>query len=359
MSTRPLRIAVIASARYPIREPFAGGLESHTWTLTDGLLRRGHEVALFAAPGSDPQLQVRHLDVHRLPLSAAARSDVSMPPRPFLEEHHAYLTVMMQLMDRACGSYDVVHNNSLHHLPVAMARAMPMPMVTTLHTPPTPWLESAIASGPCPITFVAVSSSTATAWRHLVPVSQVVLNGVDLQAWQVGPGAGPLVWFGRLVREKGPDLAIRAARDAGMPLLLAGPISDERYFDDEIRPMLGDGVDYLGHLPRAELTAVVGRARASLVTPRWDEPYGLVAAESLACGTPVIGFARGGVPEVVDDNCAILVGPDDVSALADAVLRWRSLSRGDARRRAESHCAGARMIDEYEQLYRDLAGVAA
>ncbi len=354
MTAEKLRIALIASARYAITEPFAGGLEAHTWMLADGLRRRGHHVSLFAAPGSDPRLTTHLLEVPYLHVSETATRDASMPAMAWLREHHAYLSLMLDLMCDGARRYDVVHNNSLHHLPVAMARALPVPVVSTLHTPPTPWLESAIASGPCPVAFTAVSAQTAAAWAATVPNAQVVLNGVDLTTWRAGAGGGPLVFFGRLVPEKGPDLAVRAARQAGLPLQLVGPISDRAYFDDQIRPLLGKDIEYLGHLSHRELVSVVGRACATLVTPRWDEPYGLVAAESLACATPVIGFARGGLPEVVDDRCARLVVPDDVDALAAAVSEWPALSRQAARARAVRHCSAQRMIDEYECLYQAL-----
>ena len=107
-----LRVALIASARHPIREPFAGGLEAQTWTLADGLRRRGHEVTLFAGPGSDAALGVAELPVRRIEISEQARGDVSMPTESFLAEHHAYLGLMLDLA--ATTDFDVVHNNSLH-----------------------------------------------------------------------------------------------------------------------------------------------------------------------------------------------------------------------------------------------------
>ncbi|GAB2465097.1 glycosyltransferase family protein [Jatrophihabitans fulvus] len=354
----PLRIALIASARFPIREPFAGGLEAHTWLLARELRRRGHHVAVFAAPDSDPELDVEPLKVGTVELSPAARADVSMPPELWLTEHHAYLDLMLLLM-AGRGRFDVVHNNSLHHLPLSMARALPMPMVTTLHTPPTPWLESALATGPCPSAFVAVSGATARSWQHLVPSATVVANGIDLEAWPPGPGGPDLVWTGRLVREKGPDLAIRAARAAGLRLHLYGPVPDRPWFEREIVPLLDDDITYGGHLPHRELVHVVGRSAAALVTPRWEEPYGLVAAEAMACGTPVAGFRAGGLPEVVGPDAGVLVDREDVAALAAAALRACTLDRDAVRAHVCGHASVARMVDGYEQAYLSALGAPA
>jgi glycosyltransferase involved in cell wall biosynthesis len=347
----PTRIAIIASARFAIREPFAGGLEAHTWNLARALRQRGHEVAVFAGPGCDPALGVREIPAQWPRISQAARADVSMTADAWLEEHHAYLTLMLHLS--RTEQFDVVHNNSLHHLPIAMAAAVATPMVTTLHTPPTPWLESAIQAGPCPVTFVSVSEHTARAWRRSASAT-VIRNGIDLDIWPPGPGGGRPIWFGRLVPEKGADLAIRAARVAGLELDLVGPVADREYFDQHIRPQLGPDIRYLGHLDHAALAARVGAATVTLVTPRWDEPYGLVVAESLACGTPVAGFDRGGVAEVLAPDCGVLVDADDVPGLAEAAVRAAGLSRSRARAHAVSHCSLDRMIDAYESLYARL-----
>jgi glycosyltransferase involved in cell wall biosynthesis len=288
-------------------------------------------------------------------ISTAARADVSMAPESFMAEHHAYLRLMLDLADHGSRDFDVIHNNSLHYLPVAMARILRVPVISTLHTPPTPWLESAIQAGPRPVVFAAVSRHTARAWQHAISDIRVIPNGVELGRWQPGPGGGPLLWSGRLVPEKGADLAIRAARMAGMPLDLVGPVADRHYFTSEIEPLLGESIRYLGHLGHGKLAVLLGAARACLVTPRWDEPYGLVAAESLACGTPVCGFARGALPELLDGACAILVEPDDVSALARALPAAAGLSRHEARAQAVAYCSHERMTRQYEDLYQEVA----
>ncbi len=195
-----MRVALIASARYPIREPFAGGLEAHSWALARGLSDLGHAVSVFAGADSDPRLDVHSLQLRRPQISDLARSDVSMTPQWWLEEHHAYLSLMLDLAGDSGDDYDVIHNNSLHYLPVAMASMLATPVVSTLHTPPTPWLESAIqAPRGCPVTFAAVSAHTAQMWRHLVPDARIVHNGVDLEALAAGTRRRP----GDLVRSTG------------------------------------------------------------------------------------------------------------------------------------------------------------
>jgi glycosyltransferase involved in cell wall biosynthesis len=284
-----------------------------------------------------------------------------MPPAGFMSDHHAYLRLLMALAQPLADSFDVVHNHALHHLPLAMAPMLDMPVLTTLHTPPTPWLESAVSAAPYPGgppgSFAAVSGYIAEAWQsaHAEVAASVVLNGVDLRKWPLGPGGDRLVWFGRIVPEKAPHLAVEAARRAAMPITLAGPVVDRTYFAEAIRPRLGPDVEYGGHLAVPDLAALVGASAGALVTPVWDEPYGLVVAEALACGTPVVAFERGGIPEVLTDpEVGSLVPAGDVAAMADAVPRTVLLDRDEVRSYAERYLSLDRMVTRYERLYAQL-----
>nr|WP_157344631.1 glycosyltransferase [Nocardioides sp. MAH-18] len=346
---------MIASSAYPVAEPFAGGLEALVHQLARGLVARGHEVSLFAAAGSDPALRVTSLEAVEFRSSRVAGRDVNAPPERWMAEHHAYLSLMLGLADGGASRYDVVHNHSLHHLPVAMAPMLDVPMLTTLHTPPLPWLESAILAAPGATAFTAVSRWTAQAWAHVV-TSAPVLNGVDTDAWPWGPGGGPVVWTGRLVREKAPHDAMDAARVAGLPLVLAGPVTDDAYFEEAIAPRLGPHAVHVGHLDHRALARLLGRAAVAVVTPEWDEPYGLVAAEAMSCGTPVAAYARGALPELVNDEVGALAMPGDVDGLAVALDRARRRDRRTVRAHAVERLSAARMIEEYEARYLALAG---
>lgn len=348
--TAGLRICLIASSRYPVAEPFPGGLEAHTHLLATELIRRGHEVTLFAGPGSDPTLNTRLLSTTPFTASGAARNDVAAWPEAWMSEHHAYLELMLELARDGARRFDIVHNNSLHHLPIAMAETLSMPVITTLHTPPVPWLESAMTFAPGDAVFAAVSHATAAAWSASV-TSTVVYNGINTERWAQGPGGGPAIWTGRIVPEKGTHLAIRAAAAAGIPIELAGPISDTGYFEREVEPLLGDHARYLGHLSHARLIEVVGRASVAVVTPCWDEPYGLVAAEAMSCGTPVASFDRGALGELISTDAGRLAEAGDADDLARAILEARELDRDAVRAHAVRTCSVATMTDAYEALY--------
>ncbi|MBF7015417.1 glycosyltransferase family 4 protein (plasmid) [Novosphingobium resinovorum] len=347
-----MRIAIIAHLKFAIGEPFAGGLEMHTHMLARSLRERGHDVTLFASTRSDPALGVEAIcdETSLLETGIAEANDVA-----FFREHHAYLGLMTKLRSR---SFDVIHNNSLHYLPVSMAETLATPVLTTLHTPPFCWLESGVRLNRGPMTYVAVSQATADMWSHVAKTDHVIPNGIDLTHFPYQPVASEtpyLVWYGRIVPEKGLDYAIDAARLAGLPLRIAGPVSNQSYFDEKIAPHLGAKVEYVGHLSHRELARLVGGAIAALCTPRWEEPYGLVVAEALACGTPVAAFRRGGVPALLSEDCGVLAQPDDVASLASAALAASVLSRSACRAHAERYCDAQRMVDEYEAVYRQLA----
>jgi glycosyltransferase involved in cell wall biosynthesis len=344
-----LRIGIISHLKHPIAEPFAGGLEMHTFQLARMLRVRGHDVTLFATAKSDPDLGLEAIcsetAIARVGLSEA--SDVS-----FFREHHAYLALMNGLRTR---HFDIIHNNSLHYLPVSMADSLPMPMITTLHTPPFCWLESGIRLSDTPNhALVGVSRSIERQWAHVRSVDAVIPNGIDLDNFAFRPFADAdpyLVWYGRIVPEKGLHLAIDAAREVGLPLRIAGPAHDEAYFRDEIRPRLGSHARHEGHLSHADLASLIGGARAFLCSPMWDEPYGLVVAEALACGVPVAAFARGAIPEIIDAGSGVLATPGDAGSLALATLAAMQLDRRACRARAFAICDAGKMIDGYEAIY--------
>jgi glycosyltransferase involved in cell wall biosynthesis len=329
-----MRIAVIAPSRHPLRQPHAGGLERMVWERVRGLRAAGHEVVLCAPAGSDflrggpPQLRLPEV---RWP-DARSASDVLYPPGHVERMTDALRAALAWIA--ADGGFDVVDSHSLDGVVITAAAELGLPLVTTLHTPPFDAMAGAHRDAPgASRSFLAVSEHTRAAWAAEGVPASVLPNAFDARTWSAGRGGAGLVWSGRLVPEKAPHLALDAARAAGLPITLAGRIGDHDYVDAEVRPRLGAGARYVGPLGQRRLDRLIGAADCALVTPMWEEPFGLVVAEALATGTPVAAFGNGGVREVVAGSpAAVAVPPGDVDALAGAAALLAA--QGAAVRRA-------------------------
>ena len=354
-----MKIAVIAHLKYPIGQPFAGGLERHTHTLVRGLRRRGHEIVLFAAQGSEEALGSVCFCAPTGELTGHRGQDLKLEA----EEFSVYARIMETI---ASDKFDVVHNNALHELPLRLSSSLATPMVTVLHTPPFESLVRGVQAGLAAGRFIAVSRTLAVQWSSIVQRLTVVGNGIELDKFPYRSRPDErdyALWSGRIVPEKGLHLAIDACRVAGLPLVFAGPRSNLDYWQEMIAPRLGADVFDLGHLDQRELAAWLGGARVAVVSPRWEEPFGLVVPEALACGTPVAAFRRGALSEILDDDSGCLAVPDDIKDLARSILDASRLQRSLCRKRAEAVFDAETMIDGYEAEYarmlenRDTLGV--
>lgn len=346
-----MKIAILGHLKFPIGPPFAGGLERHTHALARGLRRRGHEVALYAAEGSDPSLGPAEL----CPPTGPHTEDADRNAEIDAAEEEAYARMMA---DVAAGEFDIVHANCLHALPLREAGTLAAPMVVVLHVPSFEPFATALREAHASLRVVAVSRALAALWHDLGRPIEVVGNGIDLSLFAPPPARAAVpyaAWSGRISPEKGLHLAIDAARLAGIELAFAGPRVDDTYWRDEIAPRLGAGIVDRGHLGEADLLAHVGRATIAVASPLWEEPFGLTVVEALACGTPVAAFARGAIPDLLCPATGRLAPPDDVVALARAMSEAADLDRTACRARAEAQFDIEGMIDAYEALYGSLA----
>lgn len=333
-----MKIALLAPLRYPIREPFHGGLEMHTHLLARELSARGHEVTLFAHPHSYGDFQL----VPQL-LSEGAG---------FLATALTYRKAMLAINE---GNFDVVHNNSIHFLPPLLAASLGCRMITTLHTPPyrsLRWAGRLVRKKEH--RFVSISHHLHDVWQPFVGKHEVIHNGLDLNTWPFSgqAEANTAIWYGRFSPEKGAEYAIAAARAAHLKLSLAGPIYDQAYFDQKLAPQLNDRIKYVGHLKQGALASLIGRSEVGIVTSVWDEPFGLVYAEILACGTPVAAFASGAVKEILTDACGAIVPKYDVAALTQVLSKVKSKDRSECRARVEAAFPVAKMVEGYLAVYR-------
>lgn len=352
-----MKIGIIAHLKYPISKPFMGGLEAFTYDICQRLLSRGHDVLLYACASSDPILNVKPIlcEEDHAPITSSKFTSHQLSTE-FIATHHAYVE-MMQEIDN--DNLDVIFNNSLNYVPVMMSSLVKAPMLTVLHTPPIFELKNAIRreqkSGN--VSYVSVSESNAQNWKEYAPHCKVIQNGIDLEAWQYYPeNSGEyIMWFGRIHPDKGLHIAILAAKAAGKKMKIAGAISDQFYFEQRITPLLDDSIEMVGHCDHTQLNELIGNALLSLITPCWDEPFGLVVAESLACGTPVAGISRGALPDLLCANTGALIEGEDIEKLAACIETAANLNRDDCRKRAERYFNVEMMTDQYETALANIA----
>ncbi|WP_010219186.1 glycosyltransferase [Sphingomonas sp. PAMC 26621] len=346
-----MRIAILGHVRQRIGQPFAGGMESHCWHLATGLRARGHDVVLFASGDSDPGLPIDPV----LPVHYEAQFPGA--------EHRGHAPLIAHIdagYEAACdriavGRFDVVHNNSLHRFPIEPRRTAVVPTVTSLHVPPYDALHWFVRESAVPGHRLTVTSrGQLEAWwpDGAPPQASVLYNGIDPASWPYRPqGDGHAVWCGRMTRDKGPHFAAQAARLAGIPLTLFGAIEDPEYWAAEVEPLLGETVRYGGHIAGTALADAMGRASVFVFTPCWDEPFGLVAVEAMACGVPIAAFDMGAAREVIGPGgCFAPMG--DVAALADAMIAATALPRAPQRARVEALFTRDVWLDGCEALYR-------
>jgi glycosyltransferase involved in cell wall biosynthesis len=364
-----MKIALMAPLVTAIREPQRGGSQAFVSDLARGLAGRGHDVHVYAASGSEiPGVEVIDTGVDPEPLAgtlyravgpvSSATRDPELQAAAAAESAFAAAYSRMQLTTR----YDVVHNHAFDAPAIRLATTLQAPVVHTLHLPPDRAVSAALrcaVRGSRPPTVAVVSAFQASAWRQVVPVEAVLPPYPPTGAipWAGTGGLGAL-FAGRLSPEKGAADAIDIASAAGVPIDVYGDPYDLEYAGEQIEPRrTWPGVTLHPAVRRTSLWEAMTRAAVVLCPSRWDEPFGMVAAEAQACGTPVVAFRRAGLSEVIMDGVTgFLVPPSDVHAASEAVSKAAGLSRLACREHAVSHLDLELSLDAHERLYRHLVG---
>lgn len=335
-----LRVAMISTPFIPAPPKDYGGTELVVHELVEGLLDRGHQVTLFATGDSRTRATLQ-----------ALYDEAVWPPDHYAELDHASWA-MRQVAD---GSYDVVHA----HCPSALAlgRLMPrLPLVYTIHHALDPALSRYYAN--CPeVDYVAISADQCR--RETGPDwCSVIHHGLDAGRYQWTERPASYVCFvGRLAREKGPVSAIEAATGAGVPIRLAGSIHppDRAYAEAEVLPRLGGpGIEWLGPVGMDRKVPLLRDARALLAPIDWNEPFGLVYVEALLSGCPVVAFARGSIPELIEHGVTgfIAESQDHMIELIRPGGPVETLDRRRIREIAARRFDRSRMVADYERAYQ-------
>lgn len=336
-----MKIAMIAPPWVPVPPVAYGGTEAVVDQLCRGLVAAGHEVTLFAT--GDSTCPVRTEWVYE-EAQGHQMGNAAVELRHLL---HAY--------DRV-GDFDIVHDHTLVG-PVRAAAAGNLPVVTTNHGPFNDELNAIYREIAPFVPVIAISQRQALGAGD-IEIAKVIHHGVDPLQFPVGPGSGDyLLFLGRMAPSKGVDLAARAAREAGVPLVIAAKMrepAEHEYFEARVRPLLGSSVEYIGEVAFDQKVELLADARALLNPIQWEEPFGMVMIESLACATPIITFPLGAAPEIVDHGVTgYLCGSAD--ALPAAIDAVDSLDRAACRLAVLQRFSTARMVAEHVELYEEVA----
>jgi glycosyltransferase involved in cell wall biosynthesis len=340
-----MRIALTADPEIPVPPLNYGGIERIVDMLARGLVAHGHEVTIFAHPDSTTAGRL-------VPWSGrASRSRIDSARNSATLSRHVF-----------ARQFDLVHSFSrVAYLMPLLPLPIPKLMTYQRHiSRRSVRLGHALSRGS--LWFSAISRQMM---RSVMDVGtwRLVFNGVPLAAYDFQPDPGPdapLVFLGRVEEIKGPHLAIEVSRRSGLPLVIAGnvPAEHRAYFEARIRPHVdGSQVTYVGPVDDTAKNLLLGRARAFVMPILWEEPFGIVMVEAMACGTPVIGLARGAVPEVVEQDVTGYVA-DNIDGLVAAAGRLDRISRAKCRARVERLFSDRVVVDAYQNLYQEMLAAA-
>jgi glycosyltransferase involved in cell wall biosynthesis len=340
---RPLRIAQVAPLFESVPPKLYGGTERVVAYLTEELIRRGHEVTLFASGDSTIDAAIKSTRASALREQGLVSWGSSL-----------HLPLLSEVFDNA-DRFDLIHCH-IDYWSFPFARLVRTPVLTTMHgrLDIAPLLEVYRYYRDAAV--VSISDAQRKPLPELNWVG-TVYHGLTGEKLRFNPGPGKyLAFLGRIAPEKRPDLAIEIARRAGIPLRIAAKVdeTDREYYRTVIRPMLdGPGVEFIGEISEDQKGEFLGNAIALLFPIDWPEPFGLVMIEALACGTPVIARPCGSVPEILRDGITGYIG-STVEELARAVQRAANISRKRCRAEFESRFTSETMAANYEEVYYGL-----
>jgi len=312
-----------------------GPWENVASLLTEGLVSRGHDVTLFATADSQTSGTLHAV------CPRGYEEDRSLLPKVWECLH------ISELFEHA-EEFDIIHNN-FDFLPLTYTGLTTIPVVTTIHGFSSPGILPVYKKYNGRVFYVAISDADRSPDLDYI---KTIHHGIDIKQFDFQPEPdATLLYFGRIHHDKGAGEALEIARACNKKLILAGIIQDQAYYDQVVAPHIDkDKVVYAGSAGPAERNRLLGKACALLHPIQFNEPFGLSVIESMACGTPVIAFDRGSMPELIENGkTGFLV--NNVDEAIEAVARIKEIDRAYCRRHVERHFTVDRMIDEYIQVY--------
>ncbi|MEK7631278.1 MAG: glycosyltransferase family 4 protein [Patescibacteria group bacterium] len=338
------KIAILASNLYPIPPRATAAAELIVSEITEGLVQRGFPVTLYAA--GDTKTHAR--------LVAVTKRASIRDPKIGQPNHKAYEFMLASRAYRDATAWGA--KVMLSHIPMVSAHFAAFakfPTVALLHSPPTFTDSAVMASAPAQ-KYISISNNQRKLAKGAKFIT-TIYHGVNTKQLRFQPSAGLyLAFLGRIREYKGVREAIAVAKATRLPLKIAGPIGDAEYFAKFVKPHLNKNIRYVGEITHSQKSAFLGQALATLFPIGWEEPFGLVIPESLACGTPVVAFKRGSVPELLRDGKTGYI-VKNVPQMVVAVRKIQNIKRLVCRREAERRFSLERMVDDYARLLTRIA----
>ena len=333
-----MHIAMLAPIAWRTPPRHYGPWENVASLLTEGLVACGHDVTLFATADSQTSAKLRAV------CPQGYEENRSLIPKVWECLH------ISELFERA-DAYDIIHNH-FDYLPLTYSGLTATPVVTTIHGFSSPEILPVYQKYNGKTFYVAISDADRAPELDYI---KTVHHGIDLAQFDFQSHPDDyLLFFGRIHPDKGAHMAVEIAKAGDKELILAGIIQDQDYFDHYIAPHLeDDSITYIGSVGPSERSRLLGKARALLHPIAFEEPFGLSVVESMACGTPVIAFDRGSMPELIQNGkSGFLV--NTATEAVEAIARIDGIDRVYCRRHVEKHFTVERMIREYTHVYETI-----
>lgn len=360
-----LKIALLAPLKRPINPQTTVSRNRIVLELAQGLAKKGHDITLFGTSDSYiPGVKVA---------GVIPKGIVELPPaeNPFYAET-GYLVQLAKKIESTASNFDIIHNHTYpEFINLMVSDKIKTPMVTTVHAQATEEFDNTLSLF-SNATLISISKAHRKLFKK-TNFAEIVYNGVDTNLYSFSDKKREyLLWLGRLSKAKNKDgsfmdpkgikWAIQLARQTGERLLLSGNVEDMEFYNKDVKPYLNDQIQWFGPvspeqvLAREQVVSLMQGAKAFLMTINWEEPFGLVMAESMSCGTPVVAFDRGSVSElIIDGKTGLIVDPNEgTDGLKKALEKLSAVNPKDCRDHVLQNFSLEKMVDNYEKVYKEI-----
>ena len=332
-----MKVAILSPIAWRTPPRHYGPWERVVSLLTEGLVKENIDVTLYATKDSVTKAKLRGI------CERPYEEDKSIDPKVWECLH------ISEIMEQA-DEFDIIHNN-FDFLPLTYSGLIKTPMVTTIHGFSSPKILPVYKKYNKKTYYVSISDADRSSELDYI---RTVYHGIDINNFTLKEEEGKyLLFFGRIHHDKGAKEAIEIAKKAGMKLIIAGIIQDEKYYEEFVKPHLGDDIEYIGSVGPEKRDEILGNAYALLHPINFNEPFGLSVVESMACGTPVLAFNKGSMPELIQNGVNGFIS-ESIDEMCEQIKDVKKISRKECRKTVVERFSQEKMVKEYIKVYEEI-----